>query len=128
MKLDRQKWNEARLKLEAEIKNTKHSIRREVKFVQVWGQVGVYEDGRFKGMPKYDFVPTEQTYRGGTSEEYSLLYSAKEEVTLLYALRAALRNKVHCKGVEQEDALKLLAQFALPAIEEVADRENPQQV
>lgn len=106
MKLDIKKWNEMRLKLETDIKATKHTIRKVEKPVMEYRKVGVHEDGRMIGMPKYDYVPTGATYRGGTSDEWSSLKGDKFEATALYALRAALRNKEHCKSWTKEDIIE----------------------
>jgi hypothetical protein len=96
MKLDIKKWNELRKELEAKIKATKHSIRYLEKPVMVWGKVGVHEEGRRKGQDKWDFVPSDKVYRGGTSNEYISLEEMKQKVTCLYAVRAAYRNRLHC--------------------------------
>ena len=115
MKLDIKKWNEVRKQLEAHIKATKHSIRKEDKPVLTWQQIGLWETGRAAGLPRYDMVPNGQTYRGGSDDEYSSLKNMKWDATTLYAVRAACRGRQHCADWTIEDAKeKILPNYALP--------------
>lgn len=121
MKLDIEKWNEVRKQLEANIKAMKHSIRRVEKPIMTYQQIGVHEEGSWKGRPKYDFRPTGDMYRGGTSNEYYSLEDMKKRATSLYALRAALRDKVHCETWTKEDLLEqVLPSYSIPDDEEKA--------
>lgn len=121
MKFNLKLWNEMRLRLEAEIRATKHSIRKIDKPRCSFQKVGVHETGPLAGRDKYDFVPTSNTYRGGTCDEYYSLGNAKAGVTGLYALRAALRNKEHSKSIAKEDIIaQQLQHFTLPDDEEKA--------
>ena len=115
MKLDINKWNEVRKKVEAEIKAMKNTIRRVDKTVYDWKP-------KKDGSGGYEKVPTGATYRGGTYEEYSELGGMKWNATTLYAVRAAMRNKQHCPDWTIEDAIaKILPEYSLPAEETKAE-------
>lgn len=104
MKMELEKWNEARKKIETQLKELKRSIRRggEREYIAFNAEKRAYE-------PKMMvFGPGQGTYK-----DYGRLQSLKQEATRLYAIRAFSRGRVHAdcdlKGFDNA-----LEEFALP--------------
>lgn len=86
MKIDLKKWNERRLKVEAEIKELDRSIRLG------GGRMGLSWN---KDTRKYEPKMIQYGPGQGTCGDWEKLHALQHEATSLYATRALLRNKLH---------------------------------